>query len=1628
MKSCSTNFNKFRTTEARSKAILRTNGWIDQFLNILNLQKFREWNHEWSEKAKERYNVTEPLFYEDQMADKIKAVPNKRAFKAIDNAKGIYYQLDDSEEVPVSKASTATVVAVKRAMEKMGISFTSLEEYARKNPEVNVKGVNGLADLMQKVVAIAHNMENVAITEETVHIATAMIEQVNPKVMTELMSKIDRFKIYKTVLDSYKKRKDYQTRDGRPDIRKIKKEAVDKLIAEVIINQSENTTEFPELLEETNKSWVETIWNMIKDLIKGVYRKSNIDIFEQVAGRIAEGEVERVNIEEGGIFAQVKNDLVDAYYNTIKSWAARLNVVEEDLQKGTPRYYTLDGQGKISTVTQKVKRKQKFATRTEAQKAIDDMKKQWGTEGHNFIMNYIKVNLIDKDGYVRERFGTADIDTPLNSAITEKLGKFAQELVRSFRSGTRILVEERIINTRVKGMLASTFDFKAIEPTADGKDMKIHTLDWKFMGINKEIEEDVPFYKQREWIPQMGEYTRIDYNYGAKPSQIGMARMIPFQLNYKYKVSGDSRSGLYPASIEIGNLDPKKESNLYLLPVPTDVESAGSKEVDTLLKSLTTYYQKLINKRVSPEERLAKRVRLAELSKAIRLLRWKLDFKPLYEVAKSFQQDAKDIFKSFENIDYTKLTQDDIKEKLKQLLELKASAEKFSTIDDVFLSIYPRDELTKSQYDLLVMLERVVGRTGRLMREIDEIQKKFVVQYALKEGYTTEETKETILEPQKEITGLARTLMELSRLPNRIINMVANAIMNARSYTDIKIKEMIDEYTKLLLPLEKLAKSQGKSAFDYIGKVVNGELRLIEKIDKGFWEELERKKVAKNKQFLIDNLNMEEYRKLAKETIDRISDEIKRTYSSDEQAVKDRREFELNKLKNALDIESKNFDGYNDRRFAYVFNKTMRADLHYSEDYKKLLNIKEAHEVWKFFTALNERGIKNGYLSHRKISFFALIEATMLQKLAASDSILHEAGNIATDLYTVKINEEHLYSRIDQETGEIKREIPRLFTKTNKEVHQLSRDLTKVGVLWIRALMEYEMAERMKDTLLVLENVERNKGHIVVDERGEPVREGGQLKIEGKTNKSADVIKTIIDDFIFGIHEDASSIGTASISTLAAKATADAERAQEKAISAKKGLENMNMLTQSLAVGLKLTVAIPNYFGVHFQSFINNGGMYTYSEFFKNHLKIITNINLSTIEKGLMDMLVPLNGDVAVEEHRKLAAKQGFIKWLSSWNIQEFMMSTNYLPERNLQFTNALSHIDNAMVVDGKIVNIRQYLKAKERERYSKMSYKERREFEKGLDKRVEALKASSSLAKVAKIENDRVVIPEVSDEELAKFRTKIVEWGRNLNGQMSQENKAGYRRDILLKSFAMFRNWIPKQFTVRAHDIQKNLETGDWEYGRTRAFMKAYLQVCHWNIRKMFDIMHGTERGLVILDEMLQQKRDDYFRKNGIELDITTEEFYDMMRTALSNEMKELGTLLSLMTIVLAAKAAAPPEEDDTNKNIYKYVMRLINKSVDEVRFYYDPLSFLSMTRGSFLPALGTIGKVQRALNALTKETYGLMTDDEEMVKKAYPLKYFIDIIPIGSQFEREILPIIAPDVAKEMGIRIVEQPRIRQ
>jgi hypothetical protein len=83
------------------------------------------------------------------------------------------------------------------------------------------------------------------------------------------------------------------------------------------------------------------------------------------------------------------------------------------------------------------------------------------------------------------------------------------------------------------------------------------------------------------------------------------------------------------------------------------------------------------------------------------------------------------------------------------------------------------------------------------------------------------------------------------------------------------------------------------------------------------------------------------------------------------------------------------------------------------------------------------------------------------------------------------------------------------------------------------------------------------------------------------------------------------------------------------------------------------------------------------------------------------------------------------------------------------------------------------------------------------------------------------------------------------------------------------------------------------------------------------------------------------------------------------------------------------------------------------------------SITRGSIIPGLGIAVRAEKAIADLRKEVQGQLTGDESLMDKAHPTKRFLDLIPGPSQFQNEFLPLISPDLAKEMGIRVTAEPR---
>ena len=101
-------------------------------------------------------------------------------------------------------------------------------------------------------------------------------------------------------------------------------------------------------------------------------------------------------------------------------------------------------------------------------------------------------------------------------------------------------------------------------------------------------------------------------------------------------------------------------------------------------------------------------------------------------------------------------------------------------------------------------------------------------------------------------------------------------------------------------------------------------------------------------------------------------------------------------------------------------------------------------------------------------------------------------------------------------------------------------------------------------------------------------------------------------------------------------------------------------------------------------------------------------------------------------------------------------------------------------------------------------------------------------------------------------------------------------------------------------------------------------------NISKMRAIISGTDEGLQLINEMLEAKRLEYFKKTGQELEITEEEFQDLIREQIANQMKDLYLLFGVMGLLLAAKVAEPPEDaTEEEKNRYKWTFETCKQNI---------------------------------------------------------------------------------------------------
>jgi len=1526
-----------------------------------------------------------------------------------------------------SVASPATIKLLKDFLNRIGVNISNVDEIIIDGVKQNA---NGAAMFTQQLVQIVNGKEDVALGEETMHWAVEIIKQKYPKLFAKMLKEINDYAIYKQVLADYGTDPRYQGKDGKPDIIKLKTEAIGKVLSETVIKNNEGITQRPELLQKA-LTW----WESIIESLRSLFTTSG---FDEASMKIISGEeigtVEDVRSEDV-LYQKAEltgKEKLDAFFDKYMGIAKRMRLVDADPKD---RHYTIDGRRIKNSVTKWIKRLEsnKFV-RTDAQKIVDNQKQYWGSDVHSYFEQMAKNSFLDKDGYRKAVPTPYNATTNLSPEVTEILDGFLAKVFASYPEGTRFISEEFLLNE--KEDIASTLDFMAFVP--DGNSFYVEVLDWKTTTIDLEQTEDVPWFKQGEYKKQMGEYVKILQRYGIKPAQIRKARMIPIKANYENMIPEDYNSPLFLESVEIGDLDNPKETQLYLLPVPIDFESTGNKRLDKLIQALRNQYDKFVRRVVDPRQQYLKDTQRQELAIAIRKLHLQMDFGPIASIGNTFLNNSRAVLDRIKYKDFSTMSFEEMQEVLKELNYVTEGANKYQEIAEVFIYVNKDKKLSEEEKQVLSDLERLASRTETLLTDALSIKQLYVAQLSVNYGITRENPVESvrraaagemiqegsILNPERELSGAAKLLQEGADMASRAVNLMQRIWDLGKNDVDRQVGLQIRAFGKVLEAAQKEATAKGVDVFDLVAtKVKGGVPRYIEKLSDKFQEKINEARDSRDKNFFLNVIDKAKYDKLAKEVLDNgiIAIDSNPNIDDEEKARK------TDRLKNKILLDRESFDGFYDGIFYKIFYESIDTDKNSSEEYKAMSPA--ALDLWKFIVeGLNAKAQDLGYIGKADSSFLALIDALTIDKFIDLKNIGGNLGDFFKDTYTVRMAEERALGKIDRETGKEQREIPKYFTITDRKANQLSTDLTKIVPLWIKAINEYELRSQMDDVLLTIIAVEKNKGNLMVDKDNELLNDMGEPMVTAE-NKNIEQLETMYNAYILGVNENENSFSNKYIKLAFDKTGGLAEDKERRKLGTKKILKTLTTWTQMLGTGLKLSVGIPNWFGNQFQAFINSGNFYRFREFEKNNARVMIPGLIKPKVLGLVDLVMPLNEDVATEERRKIAFKQSPIKWLKTFTFQDVMMITSSLPEKRLQIAHALSFNENTMVLDGQLVNIRQYLTQQDRASKYQMTESDRAALEKTFEARVQELKDTKSLIQIADDSGEYVTIPGVSDFELAKYRITIRDNFRDMSGQMSQEDKAGYTRDTMASAFMMFKGWIPKQISLRTKDIKYNVKQNRWEYGRTRLFGKLLMKYKLSAFKKSIAIMSGTDEGLKMMQEILDAKRDDYFERTGEELQISNEEFYDLMRKAVRDQFREIEVVLLTLALYFGTKHFADDddEEDQGTKNKWKYLSKIMYKTAEEVNFYYNPISVDGFTNGNLIPGMTIITKAAKIIDTGVTEMYGTVTRNEEIKEDNYFGKAVFDIVPGPSQFQKEILPLYFPELAKEWGIRVPSETQRR-
>ena len=1584
------------------------------------------------------------------------------------------------EGMPMSEASEETLTVVRELLKKMGVKIESLLEYA-KTSKLDLKNVNALADTIKGIIAVAEGKEGAALTEEMVHIATAILEAKYPKMVTEMIAKIDRFKVYNITLKAYKGNPEYQLPNGKPDIRKIKKEAVDKLIAELIVNGGSDVAQYPELLEEENINFVQRIWNKVLDWFRGQYKESNIDIFKQTATTILNDEIGGTvtDIQNKDVYFQVLSAPQEVIQKELLGRQAKIKKVESgekvdpmfmDTEEASNWYEMQNAEGvwgKIEKrVTDRVKAwyRQRFGNKTftKQEQAFNEFKRKFGVKAHGWFED-IHGRYFNSDGTRKTSIDKRKITlSQTEEDMYSQLEKYFTDLVAKFsENGKTPLVFSEIMLYDPKEKEAGTLDLVIVDETG-----KANIFDWKFMSVSQEAE-DIAWYKQGAYNIQLGRYKEmLRDSYGIK--EFGMNRAIPIIMDIKTPSSMNLNADPVVTGIAIGSVNPSEIKELKLIPVSEETESTGFDTLDTLIKDLNIVYRQISKTNVSDEEeKQFKSKRLNSIKKAIRAAQGSLNIAPLVEVIREMRISGQMIIDDYTNTYANRpAASDDINNRelsdfSDEMREYLAFAEVFGRVDDriknlIYTSEMDAEAKTEEEKEAVSLrkdlLESIREETSKIREHQDNVKKisgkfadKFIGQRNLVTG---------LLNAEAVLKGLGALFNGVSDLPLASLKILYKLVNNAKGVAAKIANDEVEE----LMAIRKRLTDRGGNTRELIKQIYQKDdkdkwvNKLIYKYNKDFYTFIDKNAESGNrdKAWLRDSIDVEAYKKEALQKMNENISYYERRYADDPDLLEQVVYEETLKW----DIDNPDFNGWNN----YVIKRHPQEKWQ-SEEYIKLTKDKDLLALYEFISKINLKAKSVGYIQNAVAStFLPFIRKSMAESLAwdASLSAITSLGD------RLSIGAEDVgYGSINELTKELEHGIPKYYThdfsKAEDGTHDysdVSEDLFKNMIMYINHMEKYSMLSEIEGQLQLVKTIEAAKDHLNTSQTGDIIIENGSPK-ELAGNKEN---TQMFDDFLRGLlYEQKYPLSDSdtplninvknavkkAINKIAGRVVYTPEE-NPSATSLVKSIDAMNRAFQLKTLGFEVLSGAVNAFGANIQVATQAGNYFKAREVLANENKLLGNRFKNDDERNMFIQLVetfmPLKDDPTYDK-----LKEAGLTKLTQGSFSDFLMMFMRQPEQHMEKSIFLTLLDNTMVEDGKLVNIREFVKNKYKDRYSEGAAKAR-EIDNKIDSEIAELKKTRSISVTKKLVDGKLEVPGLdlnNIKEVQRLTNLTRRIARNATGGMADSDLNRASMNIWLKSMMVFKGWIPKLLKTRFSELaevsddfsteidEDGMTIGQkYDIGRIRLFGHVLGDGIIQGATNIHNIIVLNDAGLARLDKMYEDFAASYEKRTGKVFQMDKADFIDLMRNNLRNQIKELAILMSLFGMALSLGFFEPEDDEDkATKNFYRFSQRTIDKFVGELSFFYNPVEFQKLLSGSAFPALGIFSDIERFTSHFFMETTGLDLSDtdltsEEVRKKAQPIKHFSKMLPITKSMIT-YLSIFDSDFAKEFDITIQKESR---